>query len=167
MSPRVRVTAISCFSLELASRQGIVRITRTRIIRLRNDYKKLMSRVEDELHAYHASMKQSPPKMDQEAPAGRISSPSSSSTFQLPFAKVGGVTPGSPAEDSGLKAGDQIRNFGTIDWTNHEKLSKVAEIVRGNEGASDLIFRITNLLLTKSSTAKHKCQGSAATRQRF
>lgn len=138
-----------------------------RIIRLRNDYKKLMSRVEDELHAYHASMSQSLPNTDQEDSTGNISSPSSSSTFELPFAKVGGVTSGSPAEDSGLRAGDQIRKFGTINWTNHEKLSKVAEIVRANEGVGDLIVGVIKLLLTRFSTAKHNRQGSAATKQRF
>lgn len=55
---------------------------------------------------------------------------------ETPFAKVNSVVPGSPADDAGLKTGDRIRNFGDINWLNHEKLSKVAETVQKNQGVS-------------------------------
>lgn len=51
-----------------------------------------------------------------------------------PFAKVNSVVEGSPAETAGLKAGDQIRNFGYVNNTNHDGLKKVGECVQGNEG---------------------------------
>lgn len=50
------------------------------------------------------------------------------------FAKVNSVVAGSPAETAGLKAGDEIRNFGYVNHTNHEGLRRVGECVQGNEG---------------------------------
>ena len=51
-----------------------------------------------------------------------------------PFAKVNSVVAGSPAETAGLKAGDQIRNFGYVNNANHDGLKRVGECVQGNEG---------------------------------
>ena len=53
-----------------------------------------------------------------------------------PFAKVNAVVANSPAEAAGLKAGDEIRNFGYVNRQNHDELKKVAECVQGNEGVS-------------------------------
>lgn len=53
-----------------------------------------------------------------------------------PFAKVNSVVSGSPADQAGLKTGDTVRSFGTVNWINHERLSKVAETVQQNEGVS-------------------------------
>jgi 26S proteasome non-ATPase regulatory subunit 9 len=53
-----------------------------------------------------------------------------------PFAKVNSVVAGSPAESAGLKAGDEIRNFGYVNIGNHDGLKRVAECVQGNEGVS-------------------------------
>ena len=54
----------------------------------------------------------------------------------MPFAKVNSVVTGSPADEAGLKAGDEIIQFGNIDWMNHEKLARVAETVQRNQGVS-------------------------------
>jgi 26S proteasome non-ATPase regulatory subunit 9 len=51
-----------------------------------------------------------------------------------PFAKVNTVAAGSPADQAGLKAGDEIRTFGYVNRSNHDNLKKVAECVQGNEG---------------------------------
>jgi C-terminal processing protease CtpA/Prc len=69
------------------------------------------------------------------AQAGQESS-STWTALEAPFAKVNSVVPGSPAESAGLKVGDNITKFGWVDWTNHDKLSKVAEAVTQNEGVS-------------------------------
>jgi 26S proteasome non-ATPase regulatory subunit 9 len=53
-----------------------------------------------------------------------------------PFAKVNSVVDGSPADSAGLKAGDEIRNFGYVNHTNHDGLKRVGECVQGNEGVS-------------------------------
>lgn len=54
--------------------------------------------------------------------------------MDTPFAKVNGVVSGSPAEEAGLKAGDKIRRFEDVNWMNHEKLSKVAQVVQRHQG---------------------------------
>lgn len=51
-----------------------------------------------------------------------------------PFARVNSVVAGSPAETAGLMAGDEIRNFGYVNHTNHDGLRRVGECVQGNEG---------------------------------
>ncbi|KAF2813093.1 26S proteasome non-ATPase regulatory subunit 9 [Mytilinidion resinicola] len=113
-----------------------IRTTRARIIRLKNDYKGIMGRIEKGLHAHHAAMAEA-------AQNGSVASTSAlepaagssgAGTLEAPFAKVNSVVPGSPAESAGLQAGDSIVKFGTVDWTNHDKLSKVAEAVSQNEG---------------------------------
>jgi len=65
-----------------------------------------------------------------------------------PFAKVNSVERGSPADDAGLEAGDRIRRFGHVNWINHEKLSKVAEVVQRNQGVRCAMYRIHKALLT-------------------
>jgi 26S proteasome non-ATPase regulatory subunit 9 len=62
--------------------------------------------------------------------------PSSSLPLGPAFAKVNSVVAGSPAETAGLKAGDEIRNFGYVNNTNHDGLRRVGECVQGNEGVS-------------------------------
>ena len=52
------------------------------------------------------------------------------------FAKVNSVVEGSPADAAGLKAGDEIRNFGYVNNLNHDGLKRVGECVQGNQGVS-------------------------------
>ncbi|KAL8900955.1 MAG: hypothetical protein Q9207_005435 [Kuettlingeria erythrocarpa] len=115
-----------------------IRTIRARIIRLRNDYKGLLSKIEDALHAHHAQARNiaitqphASSPASSSAGGGQVSG---ASTLEAPFARVNGVVAGSPAEAAGLRLGDKICRFGDIDWVNHEKLSKVAEAVQRNEG---------------------------------
>lgn len=135
----------------------LVRTTRTRIIHLRNDHKALMSRIEAGLHAHHAHMKESlsessdPISPPRRTPVGGGSNSTASLTvrvgasagevgvsdFAAPaFARVNSVVARSPADEAGLQAGDEIRRFGDVDWTSHEKLAKVASLVQRSEGVS-------------------------------
>lgn len=115
----------------------IVRTTRARIIHLRNDYKALMTKIETGLHAHHAEMRSNLPtaaapeatKDDTENEGG-----GEGGLIETPFARVNSVVDGSPADAAGLKAGDRVRSFGTVNWMNHEKLAKVAEVVQRSEG---------------------------------
>ncbi len=125
--------------------RAAVRTTRSRMIHLRNDYKGLMSRIEAGLHAHHASVQREASLMDASSTGAGNSFPltaaSSSNVLpagviDTPFAKVNSVVGGSPAEAAGLRAGDEIRRFGTVNWTNHEKLSKIAETVQLSEGVN-------------------------------
>lgn len=116
-----------------------VRVTRARIIHLRNDWKELMDRIEKALHEHHANVQQeSAKKATSDTPAAQttISPPIAPET---PFARVNTVEPGSPANEAGLKAGDLIRRFGSAIWSNHERLRKVGEVVQQNTGRPILV----------------------------
>jgi 26S proteasome regulatory subunit N4 len=113
-----------------------VRTTRARIIWLKNDYKDLMNRIEKGLHEHYASMQAAGPPKDEgtEVSAGPVAETRSEPVIETPFAKINTVESGSPAHEANLKAGDRIRAFGTANWTNHENLRKLAEVVQHNEG---------------------------------
>lgn len=109
-----------------------VRTTRARIIRLRNDYKELMARVDKHLQEHFANMQDEP-----DEPAS-LTQPSALPDTEIesldaPFAKVNTVATGSPAEAAGLRPGDEIRNFGPANRDNHDNLKKVMECVLANE----------------------------------
>ena len=120
-----------------------VRTTRSRIIYLRNDYKDLMNVIEKHIHEHFARQAENGKDDEPMTDGGPSNSTASSSLLpasSLPlgpaFAKVNNVVAGSPAESAGLKAGDEIRNFGYVNNTNHDGLKRVAECVQGNEGVS-------------------------------
>ncbi|EXJ92669.1 26S proteasome non-ATPase regulatory subunit 9 [Capronia epimyces CBS 606.96] len=119
-----------------------VRVTRARIIALRNDWKALMDKIEKGLHEHHAKYQASDAYKNSLAQPQPESAPSSSQTPAIPetpFAKVSSVEPGSPANEAGLKAGDLIRRFGSVIWSNHERLRKVGEAVSQNLGRPILV----------------------------
>lgn len=119
-----------------------IRITRSRIIHLRNDYKDLMNRIEKGLHAHHAIIAA---KLAADPPPSIISSSSTTAAAQsieAPFARVNTVAPGSPAADAGLRPGDYIKRFGSVNILNHERLTKVAEVVEQSENVSATEKRI-------------------------
>lgn len=113
-----------------------------------------MSRIEDGLHALHAEAQRATP---QPAPSSSQGTTIDAGTnaigttlLETPFARVNSVVAGSPADDAGLKAGDGIRRFGSVNWINHEKLSKVAEIVQRNEGVRQNAIAYSPLLMLGS-----------------
>ncbi|KAF1955388.1 26S proteasome non-ATPase regulatory subunit 9 [Byssothecium circinans] len=109
-----------------------IRTTRSRIIRLKNDYKDLMTRIEKGLHEHHARMQED----SAAASANPLMAASSSgpAALEAPFAKVNSVAEGSPAASAGLRVGDTITKFGWVDWTNHDKLARLTQVVSQNEG---------------------------------
>lgn len=115
-----------------------IRVTRARIIHLRNDWKDLMDKIEKGLHEHHANLQAEAAKTPPEAEREPASESSTGSAPPLPpetpFAKVNSVEPESPANEAGLRAGDLIRRFGTAIWSNHERLRKVGEVVQQNLG---------------------------------
>ena len=92
-----------------------------------------MSRIEKGLHEHHArlALQASDPAAAQQPPQGPSAPPAA---LEAPFAKVNSVVAGSPADTAGLRVGDSITRFGWVDWTNHERLSRVAEAVSQSEG---------------------------------
>ncbi|RVX68218.1 hypothetical protein B0A52_08727 [Exophiala mesophila] len=124
-----------------------IRVTRARIITLRNDWKDLMDKIEKGLHEHHAKYKNSIENNGTVSANGLSSTRAESSppaqsqpsVPETPFAKVNSVEPESPANEAGLKAGDLIRRFGDAIWSNHERLRKVGETVSQNLGRPILV----------------------------
>ncbi|RDL36779.1 uncharacterized protein BP5553_06131 [Venustampulla echinocandica] len=118
-----------------------IRTTRSRIIYLKNDYKALMAVIEKHIHEHFA--RQAELGIAEELANGTTGTDDRASSVSHPqqilgppFAKVNSVVDGSPAHSAGLKAGDQVRNFGYVNITNHDGLKRVGECVQGNEGVS-------------------------------
>lgn len=117
-----------------------VRVTRARIISLRNDWKDLMNRIEKGLHEHHANLQALEAKSENSHPTfPPVTTTATPSIPETPFAKVNRVESGSPAHEAGLKAEDKIRRFGTANWSNHERLRKVGEVVQQNLGIPILV----------------------------
>jgi len=91
-----------------------------------------MTRIEKGLHEHHARIQAQGLDIASQPSAASRSAPA----LEAPFAKVNSVVAGSPADSAGLKVGDSITKFGWVDWTNHDKLARVAEAVSQNEGVS-------------------------------
>ncbi|KAL2685216.1 hypothetical protein Neosp_006313 [[Neocosmospora] mangrovei] len=127
-----------------AELKALVRTTRARIIRLRNDYTALMTRIEKFLHEHFASLDENDAEPAPSSGTQPILPDSYSAPLDPPFAKVNTVAAGSPAESAGLKPGDEIRNFGYVNRANHDNLKKVAECVQGNEG-SNIFIKVSRL----------------------
>ena len=128
-----------CFcSHRAVAKNWLVRTTRARIIRLRNDHKEVMSHLEKGIHNHFANLQRAqtaaPSIGNVDGTPGSMNGVSETGATGLPFAKVNSVVPGSPADQAGLRVGDTIRGFGSANWLNHERLSKVAEIVQQSEG---------------------------------
>ena len=148
-SPLSSLSEYTCIlKLTLSCPSSTVRTTRARIIRLKNDYKSLMSKIEEALHTRHAEyqalqqQQQSTAHTSTSNPGDSSSSSSSlgqtaltDTTLQAtPFAVINTIAPNSPAEEAGLRPGDKVRTFGNVNWMNHEKLSRLADVVKRNEG---------------------------------
>lgn len=124
-----------------------IRTTRARIIYLRNDYKALMAVIEKHIHEHFARLAEEGPIEEPltngvHPRTGNLPSRSVPQSLGPIFARVNSVVAGSPAESAGLKAGDEIRNFGYVNHENHEGLRRVGECVQGNEGR-DILVKIS------------------------
>ncbi|GAB7366400.1 hypothetical protein MBLNU230_g8197t1 [Neophaeotheca triangularis] len=130
-----------------------IRTTRARIIRLRNDYKVLMGRVEEKVLEGFAKGGENGTVMGNgvshrngaAAPAegaaqeGGNVERARNMVAEVPFAKVNAVVEGSPAAVAGMVAGDKVTEFGDADWRNHERLAKVARVVQENENRTVIV----------------------------
>jgi 26S proteasome non-ATPase regulatory subunit 9 len=117
-----------------------IRNTRAQIIHLRNDHKEVMAHIEQRVYEHFKQYEQthftSPPAYTTIAATAprAILLDDATLTAGPAFAKVTNVVSGSPADQAGLEVGDTIKNFAGVNWTNHENLSKIAQVVQKNEG---------------------------------
>ncbi|KAK6432121.1 putative 26S proteasome regulatory subunit [Oleoguttula sp. CCFEE 5521] len=128
-----------------------IRTVRARIVRLKNDWKGVMEKVEVAVLEGFAAKEMGEEDKEEAAGArsvegaghsngvgvmrtessvGRAAAP----VIEPPFARVNSVAEGSPAATAGLRAEDRVVKFGNADWQNHERLGKVAREVQTNEG---------------------------------
>ncbi|KAH8603062.1 26S proteasome non-ATPase regulatory subunit 9 [Bisporella sp. PMI_857] len=127
-----------------------IRTTRSRIIHLRNDYKALMSVIEKHIHEHFARLAEEG-QTDEPVTNGLqqngevLSLPTVVQPLGPPFARVNSVVAGSPADTAGLRANDEIRNFGYVDIANHNGLRRVGECVQGNEG-QNILVKVSRLI---------------------
>ena len=79
------------------------------------------------------------------------------SNMKIPFAYIGAVTAGSPAEESGLRPNDGIINFDNKIFFGsfQNPLQKVAEIVKGK---IDAVIYVEVLRITKDNEGFDKIQ---------
>ncbi|KAL1919510.1 uncharacterized protein VTP21DRAFT_2203 [Calcarisporiella thermophila] len=107
-----------------------VRNLRHQIIRLRNDHKELMNRIENALYEVHAQNR------EQQHSASFSSHPAED---VHPFALVDSVAPDSPASQAGLMRGDKIVRFGELHEGNHRGLQALPGVVTRNEGKAIMV----------------------------
>ncbi|KAK4555964.1 putative 26S proteasome regulatory subunit [Recurvomyces mirabilis] len=132
-----------------------IRTTRAQIIRLKNDYKGIMGKLEVAVHEHFAAGKtlDGQTTTARVAPAVQSSTSAPTSAIEPPFARVNTVVPDSPADHAGLKAGDKVVRFGSATWTNHERLSKVAQVVQQNENRTILVKVLRETSETAASSS--------------
>lgn len=119
-----------------------IRTTRSKIIHLKNDYKWTMEKIEKGLHEHHENMANQPAAASntngnsgtERSHVNGVTPISTASSVEAPFAKVNSIAGSSPAEAAGLQVGDKVVKFGYVNWANHEKLARVAQVVQANEG---------------------------------
>ncbi|KAE8324648.1 hypothetical protein BDV39DRAFT_180286 [Aspergillus sergii] len=125
-----------------------IRTIRAKIIRLRYDHKEVMKYLEAGIHDHFSNLQRAQGDTSSvsntngsSGTQSNLTGNTSSDAVMLgpPFARVNSVAAASPADQAGLKPGDKIRSFGTINWINHERLSKVAESVQQNEGRTLIV----------------------------
>ncbi|XP_059379787.1 26S proteasome non-ATPase regulatory subunit 9-like isoform X1 [Carassius carassius] len=108
-----------------------VRTARHNISCLQNDHKAIMVEIEEALHKLHASARVKPEKEETKM---EVTEPSVS--LPAPFALLDAVTQDSPAFQAGLRVGDEIIEFGSVNTQNFRNLRDVASVVQHSEGKS-------------------------------
>uniref|UniRef100_A0A7S0UFW8 Nas2 N-terminal domain-containing protein n=1 Tax=Pseudo-nitzschia delicatissima TaxID=44447 RepID=A0A7S0UFW8_9STRA len=71
---------------------------------------------------------------------------------RLPFAKINGIASESPAEESGMKVGDLVAVFGSVNAENHNRLRALAKLVPEVAGEG----RTIQLVVLRSRNDEHE-----------
>jgi len=118
-----------------------IRMARHSISCLQNDHKAIMVEIEEALHRLHAKEKA---KRDQDEAEAQAESMDQEVSLPPAFARVDAVTQGSPACRAGLRVGDEIIEFGSVNTANFQNLQNIASVVQHSEGKPLSIAVIRN-----------------------
>jgi len=142
-----------------------VRTARVRIIELRNDYKAIMDEIGKALENVY-DPNNLPPEPELEPEQSGHEATTGSPTFgvsgitevggdigQIPFARVDGVAPGSPAATSGLLREDLVLSFGDLTHAsfNSPTLQPLADYVASKEN-SEIVVKVRRAGETRTLT---------------
>lgn len=108
-----------------------IRNARHNISCLQNDHKAIMAEIEEALHKLHAREKA---KREQDETEAQEEAMEQQVTLPPPFARVDAVTQGSPACGAGLRVGDEVIEFGSVNTENFQSLQNIASVVQHSEG---------------------------------
>ncbi|KAM6930666.1 26S proteasome non-ATPase regulatory subunit 9 isoform 2-T2 [Xenentodon cancila] len=108
-----------------------IRTARHNISCLQNDHKAIMAEIEEALHELHAQEKA---KREQDQAEAQQEAMEQQVTLPPPFARVEAVTEGSPASRAGLKVGDELIEFGSVNTDNFQNLQNIASVVQHSKG---------------------------------
>ncbi|KAM3849766.1 26S proteasome non-ATPase regulatory subunit 9-like [Diretmus argenteus] len=108
-----------------------IRTARHNISCLQNDHKAIMVEIEEALHKLHAREKA---KHEQDGAEAQAEAMEHEVSLPPPFARVDAVTQGSPACGAGLRVGDEITEFGSVNTGNFQNLQNIASVVQHSEG---------------------------------
>ncbi|XP_068559888.1 26S proteasome non-ATPase regulatory subunit 9 [Cebidichthys violaceus] len=112
-----------------------IRTARHSISCLQNDHKAIMEEIEEALHELHAREKAKREK-DGAGDQGEAMEEAMEQQVTLPppFARVDAVTQGSPACGAGVRVGDEVIEFGSVNTENFQNLQNIASVVQHSEG---------------------------------
>ncbi|XP_068594677.1 26S proteasome non-ATPase regulatory subunit 9 [Brachionichthys hirsutus] len=108
-----------------------IRAARHNISCLQNDHKAIMVEIEEALHKLHAREKA---KRERDESGAQEEAMERRVTLPPPFARVDAVTQGSPACGAGLRVGDEVVEFGSVNAENFRNLQNIASVVQHSEG---------------------------------
>ncbi|KAK0138137.1 26S proteasome non-ATPase regulatory subunit 9 [Merluccius polli] len=121
-----------------------IRTARHNISCLQNDHKAIMVDIEEALHKLHAREKS---KREQDASRqgqaeameqGQAEAMEQDGPLHAPFARVEGISQGSPACRAGMRVGDEVVEFGSVNTGNFRNLQNIASVVQHSEGGNQL-----------------------------
>ncbi|RPA97539.1 hypothetical protein L873DRAFT_1828961 [Choiromyces venosus 120613-1] len=131
-----------------------IRITRARIILLRNDYKALTNEIEKGLHGLHAlsaSLPDPPPPVATAASSGSGGGGSgvAEGIIEAPFARVNSVEPVGPASVAGVRVGDLVKRFGSVGALGSAGSGGEGVLVRVAEEVKKFEGRVLKVLISR------------------